>query len=140
MSTLEDRLARTFRSIDVASDFEVRLMARVHAEKARRAVESLAAARKREQEAYDLAGRSVDRWRRAALRMLSLDAVAGSTLLIALIAALPRLVPRFAAYGASYLLTALAMGVAVFFAFSLLTVSPFRGTKETEWRSWNPRG
>lgn len=121
MSSLDDRLSRAFRSIDVASDFEVRLMARVHAEKADGAAERAAVARKRELEAYDIAGRSVDRWRRAALRMLSLDAVGGTTLLIVLIAVLPRVLPRFATYGAGYLLMAAAIGVA---AFSLLTLSP----------------
>ena len=124
MSTLDDRLSRTFRSIDVAPDFEVRLMARVQAEKADGAMERAAVARKREQEAYDIAGRNVERWRRAALRMVSLDAVGGTTLLIVLIAALPRLLPRFATYGASYLLMAVAIGVA---AFSLLPLSPWKG-------------
>ena len=123
MSSLEDRLSRAFRSIDIASDFEVRLMARVQAEKADGAAERAAVARKRELEAYDIAGRSVDRWRRAALRMLSLDAVGGTTLLIVLIATLPRLLPRFATYGAGYLLMAAAIGVA---ALSLLP-SPWKG-------------
>jgi hypothetical protein len=132
MSSLDDRLSRAFRSIDVASDFEVRLMARVHAEKADGPVEHAAVARKRELEAYDTAGRNVERWRRAALRMLSLDALGGITLLIVLIAALPRLLPHFATHGASYLLTAVAIGVAAFCAFSLLTLSPLPLSLERE--------
>lgn len=124
MKTLDERLSQALRAIDVPADFETRLMARVHAEQTARTEERVAAARTWAQQNYDAAGRELRLWRRAALRMLTLDALGAVTLLIVLMIALPRVAPRVAAFGASYAPLLIALGVALFGAAILFSPLP----------------
>lgn len=115
MTALDERLAKLFGSIDVAPDFDVRLMARVRATEVDRDAE-----RRRAQADYAIAGSSLKRWRRAALRIFSLDAIAAITLLIVLIAALPRIAPKLDALSAGYVAAAIAALFAIASAIRLL--------------------
>ena len=126
MSSLDDRLSRAFRSIDVAPDFDARLLARLRDAKADGAVERAAAARQRELDAREIAGRNLRHWRRTAIRMLSLDALGAGTLLVVLLTVLPRALARVTTYGAGSLLTALIALIAVLFAVRLLSFAPAR--------------
>ncbi|HZF16417.1 MAG TPA: hypothetical protein VE046_10780 [Steroidobacteraceae bacterium] len=120
MISIDDRLAKLFGSIDVDPDFDVRLMARVRAAEADRNAERLRAERQRAQEDYLVAGMSLERWRRAALRMLSLDTIAAVTLMMVLAAALPRVLPKFDAIGFGYLAAGIAALIAIVAAIRLL--------------------
>ncbi|MGH8264768.1 MAG: hypothetical protein ACRET4_14920, partial [Steroidobacteraceae bacterium] len=110
MSTLDERLSRLFGYADAPPDFEVRLMARVRA--AETDPTRRRAARDREEATYAAARHGLQRWRRTALRMFSLDAVAGATLLIVLLGSLPRLLPGFGVLAPGLVITAVALAVA----------------------------
>jgi hypothetical protein len=112
MNTIDDRLSRLFRAIDVPPDFEARVMARVHAESVDNVEERARSARKLAQQTHDTAGRDLRQWYRAALKILTLDALGGATLLVVLIVGLPRLAPLIAAFGPSNAVALLALLVA----------------------------
>ena len=113
MSTLDERLSRLFRQTDAPPDFEVRLMARVRAAETDPAYQQ--AAREREAATYAAARHGLQRLRRRALRMLSLVALAAATLIIVLLAWLPRLLPKSGALGPGLVITAIALAVAGYF-------------------------
>ena len=118
MSTLDERLSRLFARADAPPDFDVRLMARVRAEEADPAYQRMA--REREEATYAVARQSLTRWRRTALRMFSLDALAAATLLIVLLGSLPRMMPKFGAYGPGVVIAAMAIAVAGYLAIQLI--------------------
>ncbi len=115
MTALDDRLTKLFGSIDVDPDFDVRLMARVRATEIDRDAE-----RRRAQEDYAVAGSNLVRWRRTAFRMFSLDSIAVVTLLIVLVAALPRIAPKLDPLSAGYVAAAIAALFAITTAIRLL--------------------
>jgi hypothetical protein len=118
MSTLDERLSRLFTPADAPPDFEVRLMARVRAEES--GPVHLRTAREREEATYAAARQGLTRWRRTALRMFSLDALAGATLLIVLLGSLPRIAPKLGALGPGLVLVAIALVVAAYVAVPLI--------------------
>jgi hypothetical protein len=122
MSTLDERLSRLFALADVPPDFEVRLMARVRAEETDPAY--LRAAREREEAIYAAARQGLERWRRTALRMFSLDAVAGATLLIVLLGSLPRILPKLGAHGPGLIIAVVALVVAAYAVLPVLRRAP----------------
>ena len=125
MNTLDDRLSRAFRAVDVPADFETRLLARVHAlsKDGRQSQEERAdSARRRAQESLERGGQELRLWQRAAFRMLTLDSVAGATLIIVLLLALPRLAPKLGILGPTLVVAALAVAISLFFS-----LSPFKG-------------
>jgi len=124
MNMLDERLSRALRAIDLPADFETRLMARVHAMPAPLAPERATAARAWAQQAYDAGGRELRRWRRAAFRMLTLDALGAATLLILLVIAVPRVAPRISAAGATYASLVIALGTVAVGVTLLLSPLP----------------
>jgi hypothetical protein len=96
MSTLDESLSRLFAGIDVPAGFHQRLMARVHRLADEAEVERARVAREREETRYRFAGQIVMQWRSAALRLLSLDAIAASTLVILVFTSLPKWFPHLA--------------------------------------------
>ena len=118
MSTLDERLSRLFAPADAPPDFEVRLMARVRAEETDPSY--LRAAREREELTYAAARQGLEGWRRSALRMFSLDAVAGATLLIVLLGSLPRVMSKFGANAPGLVIAAVAVAIAGYLAVPLL--------------------
>ncbi len=118
MSTLDQRLSRLFAETDAPPDFEVRLMARVRAEQADPA--DGGAAREREVATYAAARQRLKRWRRTAMRLFSLDALAAATLLIVLLGSLSRLLPKFGAFAPGILIAGLALAVAGYFALQAI--------------------
>jgi hypothetical protein len=127
MNTLDDRLSRAFRAVDVPADFETRLLARVHAlgrDGSQSQEERAMSARRRAQESYERGGQELRRWQRAAFRMLTLDSVAGLTLIIVLLLALPRLAPQIGILGPTLLVAVLAVAVALYFSLSPSIPSP----------------
>jgi len=115
MNTIDDRLSRMFGAIDVPSDFETLVMARVHAANMQSMAERANSAQTSAQQTYDTAARNLQQWYRAALRMLTLDGLGAATLLCVLMAELPRVSPRFAGYGSIYALSLIALFAAVAF-------------------------
>jgi hypothetical protein len=125
MNTLDDRLSRALRAVDVPADFETRLLARVHAldEDGRQSEEERAnSARRRAQESFARGGQELRLWQRAAFRMLTLDSVAGATLIIVLLLALPRLAPKLGMLGPILVVAALGVVISLFYS-----LSPFKG-------------
>jgi len=118
MSTLDERLSRLFAQADAPPDFEVRLMARVRAEETDPGYRQ--AAREHEAATYAAARHGLQRWRRIALRMFSLDALAAGTLFIVLLGSLPRLLPKFGAFGSGLVITAVALAVAGYCAIQAI--------------------
>jgi len=112
MSTLDERLSRLFTQTDAPPDFEVRLMARVRAEEAD--ATDRQAAREHEAATYAAARHGLQRWRRIALRMFSLDALAAGTLFIVLLGSLPRLLPKSGFLSPGLVLTAMAIAGAAY--------------------------
>jgi hypothetical protein len=115
MSTLDERLRHAFRTIDVPPDFETRVLARVHAAGTERLDERVTAARTWAEQSYNVARRELRLWRRAALRMLTLDALGALTLLIVLMTALPHVAPKIVTHGSnysSYVILVIAIGLA----------------------------
>jgi hypothetical protein len=115
MTAIDERLAKLFGPMDVDPDFDVRLMARVRATEIDRDAE-----RRRAQADYVIAGSRLRHWRRTALRMFSLDAIAAITLFIVLMAALPRIAPKLDALGPGYVAAAIAALFAIATAIRLL--------------------
>ncbi len=134
MNTLDDRLSRTFRAIDVAADFDKRLLARVHAlsrDSRENQAQRADAARRWARGSYEQARKELRLWRWVAFRTLTLDSVAGATLIIVLLLALLRVAPGLGVYGLSLVVSALAVGVAAFCVIQVLlpsarTVARFR--------------
>ena len=118
MNTLDERLSRLFAQVDAPPDFEVRLMARVRAEETDLAHRR--AAREREEATYAAARQGLRRWRRIALRMLSLDALGAATLFIVLLGTLARLPAGFGAVGPGLFITAIALAIAGYFALQAI--------------------
>lgn len=122
MRALDERLTQAFATVELPQDFDVRLQARVRALQVDEAAR-LRAARADEQSSYAAAGRRLERWRGTALRMFSLDAIAGGTLLILLSVALPRLTGPLGVYGPSFVIAALLLAVTGYAAASVLKSS-----------------
>jgi hypothetical protein len=101
MSTLDERLSRALRTADVPADFETRLMARIHTVQSMSTSERATTARTLAQQTYDAAGRELRLWRRAALRMLTLDALGAAALVTMLAIVLPRVAPLIIALGSA---------------------------------------
>jgi len=118
MSTLDERLSRLFTHTDAPPDFEVRLMARVRA--AETGPSYRQAAREREAAAYAAARHGLQRWRRTALRMFSLDALAATTLLMVLLGSLPRLLSKFGVLAPGLVITAVALAIAGYCAIQAI--------------------
>ena len=121
MNTLDDRLSRAFRTVDVPADFETRLLARVHAlsrDGSQSQEERASSARRRAQESYEKGGQELRRWQRAAFRMLTLDSVAGLTLIIVVLLALPRLAPQLGMLGTILVIAALGVALSLFYSLS----------------------
>jgi hypothetical protein len=127
MNTLDDRLSRAFRAVDVPADFETRLLARVHAlskDGMQSQEERANSARRRAQESLERGGRELRLWHRAAFRMLTLDSVAGLTLIIVLLLALPRLAPQLGILGPTLVVAALGVVISLFYSLSPSFPSP----------------
>ena len=114
MNTIDDRLSRMFGAIDVPSDFETLVMARVHAADMQMA-ERPNSAQTSAQQSHDTAARNLRKWYGAALRMLTLDGLGAATLLVVLMAELPRVSPRLAGNGPIYALSLIALIAAIVF-------------------------
>ncbi len=116
MTTLDDRLSRALRPVDVPADFETRLLARVHALSRESQEERANSTRRWAQASFERAGRELQRSHRAAFRMLTLDSAALATLIIVLLLALPRLAPQLGPSGPTLVFAALTVVVALFFS------------------------
>jgi len=115
MNTIDDRLSRMFGAIDTPSDFETLVMARVHAADMQSMAERANSAQTSAQQSHDTAARNLRQWYRAALRMLTLDGLGAATLLVVLMAEVPRVSPRLASNGSMYALSLIALIAAVVF-------------------------
>ena len=94
-SDLDERLQALYRGLDVAPDFDSRLMARLHAESQTDAVERAILARQQERERHGKALSDLRTWRRSILRLLALDTLGIASLLaIAVVSIWPHLDPQ----------------------------------------------
>lgn len=119
MTDLEEKLAGVLAAIEPPADFDRRLTARVRALEADEKVRRLAARAEAEAN-FREAGQGLVRGRRLALRLFSLDAIAGGTLLIGLVLALAQFAPRLGASGPLIVILAMTLATAGFGAFTLL--------------------
>jgi hypothetical protein len=122
MNSLDDRLSRAFRAVDVPADFETRLMARVRALSKDSQKERANSARQWAQASFETTGRELQILQRAAFRMLTLDSVAVATLIIVLVLALPRVAPKLGVFGPTLVVAAIAVAISLFYS-----LSPFKG-------------
>jgi hypothetical protein len=91
-SELDKHLQALFGGLDTRTDFDTRLMARLHAESRPDAAERAIAARQQERARYWRAVSELRSWRRSMLRVLTLDTLGIALLLVvAVVAAWPHL-------------------------------------------------
>jgi hypothetical protein len=94
-SDLDERLQVLFRGLDVAPEFDARLIARLQAESQTDAVERAMRARQQERERYGRVLSDVQIWRRSMLRLLTLDTLGVGLLLVVAVASVwPHLNPQ----------------------------------------------
>ena len=94
-SKLDERLLALFRGLDVGSDFDARLMARLRTESQTDGIERATCARRQESVRHARALSDLQSWRRSMLRLLTLDTLGiGLLLVVAVVTAWPHLDPQ----------------------------------------------
>ena len=88
-SELDKHLRALFAGLDTRVDFDARLMARLRAESQTDATERAMRARQQERARYRRAVLELQSWRRAMLRVLTLDTLGIALLVVAVVTAWP---------------------------------------------------
>ena len=88
-SELDKHLRALFAGLDTRADFDARLMARLRAESQTDATERAMRARQQERARYRRAVWELQSWRRAMLRVLTLDTLGIALLVVAVVTAWP---------------------------------------------------